>query len=106
MGADAGVRARAAAPISAAAADCSRCRYDGNYFPNTEPISWLPEGTPAALQQQMSQVVGDFFYATLIDLGSFHLDGYRIVLHPEVNPHNGDSLNLSSVVCVPPDLPS
>ena len=44
-------------------------RYDGNYYPNTDPISWLPEGTPAALSQQMSAVVGDFFYATLIDNG-------------------------------------
>ena len=44
-------------------------RYDGNYYPNTDPISWLPEGTPAALSQQMTAVIGDFFYATLIDNG-------------------------------------
>ncbi len=46
--------------------DASRVRYDGNYFPDTEPISDLPEGTPSALSQQMSAVVGDYFYATLL----------------------------------------
>jgi hypothetical protein len=44
----------------------SPLRYDGNYFPDTEPISDLPEGTPSALSQQMSAVIGDYFYATLI----------------------------------------
>ena len=41
-------------------------RYDGNYFPDATPISWLPEGTPAALSQQMSAVVGDYYYATVL----------------------------------------
>jgi len=60
--------------------------YDGGYFPDASPISNLPEGTfrrftffilvcsphsnlsagiPSALSQQMSALVGDYFYATL-----------------------------------------
>ena len=39
--------------------------YDGTYYVDLTYISNLPEAIPAALQQQTTRLVGDYFYAML-----------------------------------------
>ena len=41
------------------------CMYDGTYYNDLTYISNLPEGIPAALQQQTTHLSGDYFYSML-----------------------------------------